>query len=248
MWPLMVSFSFIVLQPNLGHENVDYNIELIHSPNENFEQSNLLFSSNNQKICEHLNTGTKVDVVFAVKPSITGENLEGDVPKSTRLGAIVAEWSPIPLIISGDKVINTESQFQNYHGPLPIQKPRVFKVLGPSCYIESTPFEAIFKTIPASPKTGIPFEVRYEISNKTCLHQRLRVLMNDSDATIDSNNILVSGIINSEIILGPFERKVLSYSILSTNVGQVSTPAFDVSSVRYNSWIVRGSNKIFVSP
>ena len=72
--------------------------------------------------------------------------------------------------------------------------------------------------------------------------------MNDSETSASSQNMLVSGTINGEISLGPLEIKNLSYVLLVTKVGDITIPTIDVSSIRYNSWVVHGSNRIFVSP
>jgi hypothetical protein len=160
------------------------------------------------------------------------------------------DWSPVPLQHADEIHFQSEDEYRGIHGPLPMKQLKLVRQKGPLCYVEVTPFEASFETIPSMPKVGNPFEVRYKISNKTSLHQKLRVLMNDSDTIVSSNNMLVSGIINGEITLGPLEKKTLSYSLLVTKVGKISIPTFDVSSVRYNTWVVHGSSmdKVFVSP
>ena len=104
-----------------------------------------------------------------------------------------------------------KNEYGGNHGPLSIKKVKVVKQKGPTCYFEMTPFVACFKTIPPMPKVGNPFEVKYQICNKTTLHQRLRVLMNDSDAIVLSYSMLVSGVINREIVLGPLKKKVILF-------------------------------------
>lgn len=86
------------------------------------------------------------------------------------------------------------------------------------------------------------------LTNKTTLQQRIKVSMIETEGT--SNGILVSGIINGEFVLGPMEDKVLRYSLLVTKIGKTVLPALSVSSLRYNSWIIRSGEEdsIYVLP
>lgn len=235
------------MKPDIGSSPFNCETELIHSGKNYTEQANLLFSPSSNEPCRSLNSGKKVNVTYVVRPRIIND-ISQESSCAARLGAVHIEWSPVPLKNTEDVAMNTEPQFQGYHGPLPVKQARLLKQKGPLCHIEMTPFDASIQVIPPMPKVGRPFEVRYQIVNRTSLHQRLRVLMNDSESIASSNNILISGIINGEMILGPFEKKILSYNVLVTKVGNTATPSFDVSSVRYNSWVVHGSKKIFVSP
>ncbi len=136
----------------------------------------------------------------------------------------------------------------NNHGPLPLEGLPPLKRTGPIVYVEATPFEASFSTIPSIPKVAAPFEVRYSLTNKTELQQRIKVSMVETEGT--SNGMLVSGVINGEIVLGPMESKVLRYSLLVTKVGKTILPTLNVSCLRYNSWIIRGGEKdsVYVLP
>ena len=234
---------FDVIQSTIGQETSNLNIDLIPSG----QESDLLFYPKPNDICRKLDAGFKVNVAYSVRPTIRYGNAQQKVSVTAKLGAISIDWSPISLQHSRDDK-------QITHGPLQLEQTspfkQKFKQKGPVCYVEETPFDASFETVPAMPKVGNPFQVKYEITNKTGLHQRLRVLMNDSETIVSSNSMLVSGVINGEIVLGPSEKKVLSYSILVTKVGKIAIPAFDVSSLRYNTWVVKGStlDKVFVSP
>lgn len=211
--------------------------------------SNILFCPSKENICQILGSGMNVSVTFAVRPSIS-DHCQNDFI-SARLGVVTVEWSPVSLKKPDTTPTpRTIDEYSEVHGPLVLKSVQSLKFHCPSCHVEKTPFDASLKTIPEIPKVGNPFEVRYLISNQTNLHQRLRVMMNDSDSTDPSNSMLISGVINGEIILGPLEKKILSYSMLVTKVGKTSIPALDVSSLRYNTWVVHGSsmNKIFVSP
>lgn len=223
-------------------------VELIR-PN-NKEASNILYTPNQDSICKSLSNGMKVNIPFAVRPCIS----EGFKEESIigQLGTISLDWSSVPLQIPGDCHLKLRSNdtHSGFHGPLTVKNLQSLKYHCPSCHVEKTPFEASFQTVPQIPQVGSPFEVRYQIVNRTKFHQRLRVVMNDSDSAFPSNNMLISGVINGEIVLGPLEEKLLSYSLLVTKVGQTTIPSLDVSSIRYNTWIIHGSTmkKIFVSP
>ena len=222
-------------------------MELINKKNDN--TSNVIYSSDKDGICKKLNSGMKVSITFAARPSISENSQEEHI--SSILGTISLDWSPVPLQkLEYHQTKQMNDEFREYHGPLPVKNLQHIRYHCPSCHVEKTPFEASFKTNPDVPKVGNPFEVRYLIVNRTKLHQRLRVMMNDSESTAPSNYMLVSGVINGEIILGPHEEKLLSYSLLVTKVGKVTIPSLDVSSVRYNTWIIHGSTmkKIFISP
>ncbi len=229
-------------------------VELVPYAKSNKPQSNIIYSPESNILCQNMNAGTKVNIAFAARATVTRDNMNPPTEESIiniRLGAISADWSPVPLELSDETLFPLKDEYGGNHGPLAIQQVRPVKQKGPICYVEVTPFEASFKTIPPMPKVGSPFEIRYEISNRTNLHQRLRVLMNDSDAIVSSNSMLVSGVINGEIVLGPLEKKTLSYSLLVTKVGKITIPAFDVSSIRYNTWVIHhrsSMDKVFVSP
>ncbi len=230
-----------------GQEKSDFKVELIRSKNR--DTSNVLYSPGQEGICKSLNHGMKVDIAFAVRPVILAKSKKESAVG--HLGTISLDWSPVPLQKSDcHMILQKNDKFNGLHGPLPVKSLQPLHYDCPSCHVEKTPFEASFQTIPDIPKVGNPFEVRYQITNCTKFHQRLRVVMNDSESTAPSKNMLISGIINGEINLGPLEDKVLSYSLLVTKVGQTTIPSLDVSSIRYNTWIVHGTtmNKIFVSP
>jgi len=237
-----------------GGEETKCNVELVPFGKGHSTQSNLLYSPESNAFCRNLNAGTKVNVAYAVRATVASDNVHPATEESiinARLGAVSVSWSPVPLQLPDPTYFIPKDEYGENYGPLRLQQVMPVKQRGPTCYIEVTPFEATFKTIPPMPKVGSPFEVRYEISNKTNLHQRLRVLMNDSDAIVSSNSMLVSGVINGEIVLGPLEKKILSYSLLVTKVGKITIPAFDVSSVRYNTWVIHhrsSMDKVFVSP
>jgi hypothetical protein len=239
------------LKPNIAEVEPNCSLELISSgrKNEVNDDTNLLYSPRSDSICRELNFGTKLSIAYTVRPCLKELN-DKELKVTTRLGGISIEWTPVPLKLDSKILLsNTRLGFRDYHGPIPSSsQPMSLKLRGPLCHVDKTPFSASFTTYPIMPTIGTPFEIRYEITNKTSLHQKLRVIMNDSETSASSQNMLVSGTINGEISLGPLEIKNLSYVLLVTKVGDITIPTIDVSSIRYNSWVVHGSNRIFVSP
>merc|ERR1740124_1509347 len=94
---------------------------------------------------------------------------------SARLGALTLKWIPLPLPLPSNTTLPD----------------------GPVCYVESTPFRASRRTIPSVPKVACPFEVRYRIGNRTEMHQKIRVAMNESgvggDGASTASGIGVAG-------------------------------------------------------
>ena len=240
----------MILQKTDDGTQQDLNVDLITSNgNDHNSNSNLLYAPGEDGFCQNLDDGVKVDIAFATRPSISQNSTKEFI--TGRLGSISFDWSPIPLQKSDDNLISQrDDEFSNLHGPLPVKKLQSLRYRCPSCHIEKTPFDASFQTLPGIPRVGHPFEVRYHLSNQTMLHQPIRVMMNDSDSIIPSNSMLISGVINGEIILGPMEEKTLSYSLLVTKVGKITIPSLDVSSIRYNTWIIHGTNmnNIYIAP
>jgi len=218
------------------------------------EPGNILYEPKPDDFCNKLKIGSKLKLAYTVQPELMPDG--GSVDKSNRLqitstalGYISILFTPLPLYhpekIEQDRGMNV---FENNHGPLPIENLPAFKQKGPFVYVEAAPFEASFHTIPSIPKVASPFEVRYKLLNKTSLQQRIKVSMIENEG--DSIGILVSGIINGEVILGPMEEKMLRYSLLVTKIGKTILPTLNVSSLRYNSWIIRGGEEdcIYVLP
>jgi hypothetical protein len=192
------------------------------------------------------------NVTFSVRSKIRNTNFESESAQyvTSRLGFIVVEWVPIPIAFTGNiSPIIDKGQYGGYHGPLPIQNLASIHLCCPLCYIEATPFAASLTNIPAMPKVTRPFEVHYQISNHTSLHQRLRVAMSETDNPVDSDGILVSGLINGDLVLGPRESKIFSYTLLVTKVGKTALPSLAVSSTRYKTWVINDKQvNIFVTP
>lgn len=162
------------------------------------------------------------------------------------LGNISVDWLPkqIDLPEEARAVLGPEIQA---HGPLVSPSPLPVRFKGPLCYIEKAPFKTAFQCRPPVPKVSVPFEVHYSITNDTETHQRLVVAL-DSGSEFSPGqqiqDILVCGSLGGTIRLAAFETIVLTYSAIATKPGMTTLPAVNVSSARFNAWIVheRGGN------
>ena len=155
------------------------------------------------------------NVTFSVRPNIRNTNFDSESAQyfTSHLGFVVVEWVPIPIAFTGHNSSTVDKdQYDDYHGPLPIQNLASLHLRCPVCYIEATPFAASLTKIPAMPKVALPFEIHYEILNNTSLHQRLRVAMSETDNPSNSDGVLLSGLITGDVVLGPRESKILSYT------------------------------------
>ena len=174
---------------------------------------------------------------------------------TTSLGVISIYWNPIPIPLA------TSSKTTIDHGPLPSSLSCNIKFLAPQVRVEYAPFEAKLSTFPFSPpKVSTPFNITYSIKNKTPLHQKLSVTMSElpinATSSVDnavvstalsptsiiekvkSDGILLSGFINGEITLSPYETKTFEYCILAIRAGRIMLPTLSVVSARYKSWVV----------
>jgi hypothetical protein len=102
-------------------------------------------------------------------------------------------------------------------------------------------------------RVAVPFHVTYHIKNKTSLYQKLKVVLNDADpANIEARGFLITGLVNGEIALGPFESHTLSYTVLATRAGKIGMPEVGVSSNRYKTWVIHEApstrRTLFISP
>lgn len=212
-----------------------------------------------------LSDGSQFSLAYTLEPKLNvsqDDNTKDDVSElhqqhvSTRMGALAIDWCPVPLEIptEASTILGTG------HGPLKLSSPLSMELAGPFCYIESAPFETRLESVPSAPRVAIPFQVSFSILNKTGLLQKLSVVLADSSsssssaaaggdgaasATVkfeqpeDHHGILIAGLVNGEITLSPFERQTLSYTALATRAGETYLPALSVTSLRYNSFVIR---------
>lgn len=186
---------------------------------------------------------------IAVKPTMIFQDNSSPKMTSVSLGEVKVEFRPLSIkhessVLSYD----TDDKYLSYFGPLPVDDLPHFRQKGPLCYVEDAPFNTKIEMNPSSPKVGMPFEIYYTIQNKTELQQKIKLSIVESEGL--SSGLLLSGHINTDFILDRFEKKVIQYSFISTQVGVVPLPIFNVSSLRSNTWIFRGSGRssVFVFP
>jgi hypothetical protein len=214
--------------------------------------SDLLYTSKSDDFCSQLRNGSRLKIGYTICPEVNAVEInDSEYAQATfaSLGAVTIAWTPMALPVPEYIAeLAQNNEFARKHGPLPIKALPQYSRTGPTFYVEATPFYASFETVPSMPKVAVPFEVRYTVTNTTKLQQRIRVCMTESVGS--TNDMLVSGIINGDLLLGPSESKCLRYSLLVTKVGKTILPALNVSSLRYNTWIIRSGNQdcVYVLP
>ena len=216
---------------------------------------NVIYSTTSKDVCQTLNSGCKIGLSYTVKASIKEKQKEGlkDNGKNSiwpiTLGSLCTQWKPFGLPIEEDIFVDDEmkSKFDlngigRLHGPLPSNPLPSIQFCGPQCNVERTPFHAELLSFPHSPRVAVPFEFQYIIKNKTALNQKLVVSMADGTMSGNGgepiNGFIVSGLVNHEMELGPFESKILSYIGLAMRAGKTLRPALTVTSSRYKSWVI----------
>jgi hypothetical protein len=195
--------------------------------------------------------GSRFKVSCVIRPEYNGTDFSEAQVFTTihsSLGSLAIDFTPLPLPLPREiAFLHRVANYPENHGPLPIQDLQPLERMSQTFCIEASPFSASFETIPSIPTVASPFEVLYTITNKTNNHQRVRISMIESEDTV--SGMLVSGMINGHLVLGPREAKHVSYSILISNVGEAVLPALNVFSLRYNAYIIKNcSRSIFVMP
>ena len=214
----------------------------------------LLYESDENDPSRNLNLESTLSVAWTADVAMKNEYVKGSV--SAPLGTISVDWFPIPLELPEEMEFARPSETTDCHGPLVLSKPSTCRFMGPPCYVERAPFHVVKDDIPASPRVAEPFKVLYHVQNKTNLHQRLDVMLNDSEPETDGGSepdgFLVAGVVNGTVSLGPFETKCLSYMAVPTRSGKLMMPSFRVTSDRFKSWVIRddtpGSRSICILP
>lgn len=206
---------------------------------------NVLFSPKPNDLCHILRTGSRFNLAFMVQPILKNVVSNHEVVNyaTKNLGMIEVFW--IPMCVSlPSKALNmvtmVNDEYKNYHGPLPIKDSIPVRLYSPTCYVECTPFEASLQPIFPCPRVSQPFRVEYIIKNKTSLNQKLLVEIDEEKNNLSNNDVIVSGLTNGELYLGPMETKHLDYSLVASKSGRISSPGVRVSSTRYGSWVING--------
>ena len=214
----------------------------------------LLYESDQNDPSRNLRLGCTFSVAWTTDVTMNTEYVKGSV--SAPLGVISVDWCPIPLDLPEEMLFANPREAPDCHGPLVLAKPSTCRFMGPPCYVESAPFHVAKDNLPATPRVAEPLYVVYHVQNKTSLHQKLAVMLSDSESETDEDDepdgFLFAGVVNGDICLGPFESKSLSYVAVPTRSGPLMMPNFRVTSDRYKSWVIRddtpGSRSIYILP
>jgi len=204
----------------------------------------LLYESVPGNLGSKLHTGAKFGLSYTVQAELGDQTTNQSV--KGHLGVVCVKWLPIAI---AEVATAVEGRFLR-HGPLVIEDTPRIRFRGPSCSIEHAPFETTLDAFPPCPRLALPFKIRYQIKNKTELHQKLQVAVKEAE-TDDGmgERLLLSGLVSGDICLAPFETQYVVYTALATRAGKTNMPAISVSSVRYNTWVIKeGSNEVFVVP
>lgn len=197
----------------------------------------LLYKADNEDPCRSLTIGSKFSLAWMTEVKMKSNFLKGSL--SSTLGMISVDWRPASIALP-EEVSGSESISE--HGPLQLATPSTCCFMGPPCYIENAPFEVKIDTLPYAPKLSVPFAATYRIRNKTTLHQTLRVVFNDKEFPDNqSSGLLISGLVDGKLSLGPSEVFNLSYTLIPTRTGKIWMPQICVSSDRYNTWVIKES-------
>lgn len=201
--------------------------------------TNTLYDVGPSEVGRALSAGSRLSLAYSVEATLRANYKKGGVTCS--LGALTVDWRPTTVPLPEEATRGSIGlEGIEAHGPLALRMPSTVSVVGPSCYIESTPFEAKLQSVPVAPKVAVPFEINYQIKNKTSLHQTLSVNMTDvsSNGDVESDGLMISGMVNGELSLGPEEEQTLSYTVLALRAGRTPLPSLHVSSERYKSWVI----------
>ena len=118
----------------------------------------------------------------------------------------------------------------------------------PQCKVLSSPFSAKLLKCPSTPKVGVPFAVKCQITNKTAKSQSLVLNLNDAQ---DEQQLLGTGKSKEESQLAPFEAKTFSFTLMSMVAGNIVRPPLTVSSGRHQTYVINETQRhqtLFVMP
>ena len=209
------------------------------------DENGVVFKAKAGDIGRQLGTGSKFAVSWTARANMQSAYLKGSV--TSALGELIVYWHPTPMRVPEDVVLQDSTSTPiRTHGPLALETPSIIRFKGPPCYIENSPFEASAEQIPDRIRQSQAFDVAYSITNKTPLDQQL-----DIQLVTSGDGFLVSGLMNGNVDLGPFERHTFSFTVVPTRVGEVSLPLVAVASNRYQTWVIHehSSNRnVFVIP
>jgi hypothetical protein len=205
-----------------------------------YADSNLFFTQSKQ--------GSKLSLSYSITAKKSA-NISGDMS----LGDIILGWKPVGLTLSSE-MTSTDTNcsmiddFGLAHGPLIVSNITPMKFYGPKCRVLDAPFEAKILKCPSAPKVGTPFRVSYKVTNLTAKSQTLTLSLknNQSGGTTPTPNsqLLVTGRMQGETQMAPWEEKIFSFTFMSMTAGKVSRPQLSVSSGRHKTWVINESNDL----
>jgi hypothetical protein len=210
-----------------------------------------IYQASHDDPCHVLSAGASFGICYAVRGNLRDPTKNG---VSTHLGSILVDWLP-----SGLRLPNDISKFDTTllsgilaHGPLALDFPATVRFRGPSCYIESSPFEAEPIVSQADVRLNIPFELQYRIKNRTSVHQQLNYhLDEESSVPISESGLIISGLTDGALWLGPTEQQLISFIIVPVRPGELTFPTLQISSERYRTCVIDSANvrsRLFVLP
>lgn len=177
---------------------------------------------------------------------------------SSFLGNILVDWRPSALELpAGCEALSTFDDL-TAHGPLALDTPSTIRFRGPACYVERAPFAVQAVAIPSLLKAATPFDMKYIVTNTTTLHQSLNIRLGGSSDLFEGSvakfgGLLLSGFTQGQITLGPLERQIVGFTVISCRPGEVALPALQISSSRYQRWVINDGDgasrkRVYVMP
>lgn len=203
-----------------------------------------------------LSTKSRFGVAFTVVAKLGEEYRRGGI--SSFLGNLLVDWRPLALDLPSECEALSTFAGISAHGPLALVTPSTIRVRGPACYVERAPFEVKAVAISSTLRTAQPFDIKYIVKNTTTLHQLLNIRLGGSSdlfagSVTKYGGLLVSGFTPGQITLGPLEQQTVGFTIISTRPGEVALPALQISSSRYQRWVINDGDgasrkRVYVLP
>lgn len=219
-------------------------------------ETGFLYKSTTDDPCRILSTKSRFGVAFTVTGRLGDEYRRGGI--SSFLGNLLVDWRPSVLALPAECEALSTFDDLTAHGPLALDSPSTIRFRGPPCYIERAPFEVEAESITSSLKTAMPFDIKYTITNTTTLHQSLNIRLGGSSDLFEGSvakfgGLLLSGFTQGQITLGPLERQVVGFTVISCRPGEVVLPALQISSSRYQRWVINDGDgasrkRVYVMP
>jgi len=219
-------------------------------------EDNVIYKSSADDPCRVLSANSKFGVAFTVVARLREEYSRGGI--SSFLGSLLVDWRPSTLDLPKECIPLSSFAGFHAHGPLALVVPCTTRFRGPPCYVERAPFEVKAVNFPSSLSAATPFDVKYVITNTTNMHQELKIRMGGSSDQFEGSvakvgGLLVAGFTQGQLALGPSEQQTFSFTIIASRPGEVALPALQISSSRYQRWIINDGDgvsrkRVFVLP